>query len=93
VNTSGQAKAKEKEKGEFLLIADSITTPDGTKYNIVGNPQAAQGTATKDQGTEALTAPARNFSKKGKYIVIPAGTEVTFQISHDTVATKVPVRQ
>jgi hypothetical protein len=95
VNSSGQAKAKskDKEKGEMLLIADSISTPDGSKYNIVANPQAAPGTRAKDQGTDAITAPARSFSKKGKYIVIPQGTEVTFLISRDTTATKVPVRQ
>jgi hypothetical protein len=95
VNSPGQAKArsKDKERGEMLLIADSISTPDGSKYNIVANPEVAQRTQTKDQGTGAITASARNFSKKGKSIVIPAGTEVTFLISHDTTATKVPVRQ
>jgi hypothetical protein len=95
VNTSGQAKAKskDKERGEILLIADSISTPDGTKYNIVTNPQAAQGAQSKDQGTGGITAWARNFSKKGRSIVIPQGTEVTFLISHDTTATKVPVKQ
>jgi hypothetical protein len=95
VNTSGRAKAKSKDKesGEMLLIADSISTPDGSKYNIVANPEAPQRAQTQDQGPGGITALARNFSKKGKYIVIPQGTEVTFQISHDTTATKVPVRQ
>jgi hypothetical protein len=95
VNSSGQAKAKskDKERGEMLLIADSISTPDGSKYNVVVNAEAAQRTQTKDQASAAIAAPARSFSKKGKYIVIPSGTEVTFFISHDTTATKVPVRQ
>jgi hypothetical protein len=93
VNSSGQAKAKGKEKGEMLLIADSISTPDGSKYNIVANPEAAQGTEAKDRGMGGITAPARSFSKKGRAIVIPQGTEVTFLISHDTAAQKVPVRQ
>jgi hypothetical protein len=94
VGSPGQAKAKskDKEKGEMLLVADSISTPDGTKYNVAPNP-AAQGTQAKDQATGVLTVPARTFSKKGRYIVIPAGTEVTFLVSHDTTATKVPVRQ
>jgi hypothetical protein len=91
VNSSG--KTKDKEKGEMLLIADSISTPDGEKYNIVPNPEAAQGVQSKEQGMGGITAPARSFSKKSRYIVIPAGTEVTFVISHDTTATKVPVRQ
>jgi hypothetical protein len=96
VSGPGQAKpkSKDKERGDFLLIADSITTLDGTKYNIVANPQAAGSTQSKDQGTAGITAMASSFStKKGKNIVIPAGTEVTFAISHDTTCTKVPVRQ
>ena len=95
VSGSGQAKAKskDKEKGEMLLIADSISTPDGTKYNIVANPQAAGGEQPKNQGAGGITAVARSFSRKGRNIVIPQGTEVTFLISHDTTATKVPVRQ
>jgi hypothetical protein len=95
VNSPEHAKgrSKDKERGDFLLVADSISIPDGTKYNIVANPQAAGSTQSKDQGTGGITALASSFSKKGKYIVIPAGTEVTFQISHDTTATKVPVRQ
>jgi hypothetical protein len=95
VSIPGQAKAKskDKEKGEIMLIADSISTPDGTKYNIVANPQAAEGAQPNNQGTGGITAMARDFSKKGKNIVIPQGTEVTFLISHDTTATKVPVRQ
>ena len=92
----GQAKAKskDKERGDFLLIADSITTPDGTKYNIVATPQAAGGAPSSGQGTGGLTVMASTFStKKGKNIVIPAGTEVTFAISRDTTCTKVPVKQ
>jgi len=94
VNGPGEAKAKSKakEKGDFLLIADSISTPNGTKYNIAATP-AAQGTQSKDQPTSAITVLASTFSKKGKSVVIPAGTEVTFPIPHDTTATKVPVKQ
>ncbi len=89
-----KGKGKDKEKGDFLLIADSISTPDGTKYNIAANAQAAGGAQAKDQAAGGLTALASKFStKKGKNIVIAAGTEVTFEITHDTVATKVPVKQ
>ncbi len=96
VNPPEQAKGKgkDKEKGGFLLIADSISTPDGTKYNIAATAQAAGGAQAKDQAAGSLTALASKFSsKKGKNILIRAGTEVTFEITHDTVATKVPVRQ
>ena len=96
VNPPEQAKGKgkDKEKGDFLLIADSISTPGGTKYNIVANAPAAGGAPTKDQAAGSLNALASKFStKKGKNIVIAAGTEVTFEITHDTVATKVPVKQ
>jgi hypothetical protein len=96
VNAPGQAKpkSKEKEKGDFLLIADSISMPDGTKYNIVANPPAAGGSQPRGQGTGGITAMASNFStKKGKNVVIEPGTEVTFAISHDITCTKVPVRQ
>jgi len=96
VNPPEQAKGKgkEKEKGDFLLIADSISTPDGTKYNIVANAQVAGGTPAKDQGSGGVTALASKFSaKKGKTILITAGTEVAFEITHDTVATKVPIKQ
>jgi len=90
----GQAKSKDKEKGDFRLVADSISTPDGTKYNIVATPQAAGGAPSSGQGTGGLTVMASTFStKKGKNIAIPAGTEVTFAISRDTTCTKVPVRQ
>ena len=89
-----KGKGKDKEKGDFLLIADSISTPNGTKYNIPANAPAAGGAQAKDQAAGGLTAPASKFStKKGKNIVIAAGTEVTFEITHDTVATKVPVKQ
>ena len=96
VSGPGQAKpkSKDKERGDFLLIADSITTPDGTKYNIVANPQTAGGAQPKEQGTGGITAMASSFStKKGKNVVIPSGTEVTFAISRDTTCTKVPVKQ
>jgi hypothetical protein len=96
VNPPEQAKGKgkDKEKGDFQLIADSIATPDGTKYNLVANAPAAGGGQAKDQAAGSLTALASKFStKKGKNIVISPGTEVTFEITRDTVATKVPVKQ
>jgi len=41
-----------KGKGEMRLIADSITTPDASKYNIVASLQDAQGTKVKgEEGT------------------------------------------
>ncbi len=92
-NGSGKAKAKDKEKGEMMLVADSISTPDSTKYNIVGNAGAAQGAQATGQGMGPVSVAARTFSKKGKNIQIPSGTEVTFAIPHDTTATKVPVRK
>jgi len=96
VNPPEQAKGKgkDKEKGDFRLIADSISIPDGTKYNLAATAQAAGGAQAKDQAAGGLTALASKFStKKGKNIVIAPGTEVTFEITHDTVATKVPVKQ
>jgi hypothetical protein len=96
VTPPGQAKpkSKEKEKGDFLLIADSISMPDGTKYDIVANLPAAGGSQPQGQGTGGITAMASNFSKKkGKNVVIDPGIEVTFAISHDITAKKVPVRQ
>jgi hypothetical protein len=96
VNSPVQAKpkSKDKEKGDFLLVADSISTPDGTKYNIVATPQAARGAPSSGQGTGGVSAMASSFStKKGKNVVIPAGTEVTFAIAHDTPCSKVPVKQ
>jgi len=90
----GKGKGKDKEKGDFLLIADSISIPDGTKYNLATNTQTAGGTQPKDQAAGGLTATVSKFSaKKGTNIVIKAGTEVTFEVTHDTVATKVPVKQ
>jgi len=66
-----KGKSKEKERGDFLLIADSISTPDGAKYNIVASPQAAQGRETQAQETGGLTALASSFSKKGKTLSFP----------------------
>ncbi|HXX21996.1 MAG TPA: hypothetical protein VEO19_02460 [Terriglobia bacterium] len=88
-----KGKHKEKDQGEMMLVAESISLADGTKYNIAGTPQPPQDPQAKVQGLGPLTVPARNFSKKGKTVVIAAGTEVTFAVSHDTNATKVPVRQ
>ena len=44
-------------------------------------------------GIGAIAGLARGILKKGKDIVLPAGTEMTFVISRDTTAKKVPVRQ
>jgi hypothetical protein len=96
VNPPGQAKpkSKDKEKGDFLLIADSISMPDGTKYNVVASPQAAGGAQPQGQGTGDISAMASKFStKKGKNVVIEPGTEVTFAFSRDITCTKVPVRR
>ena len=95
VNGPSQAKAKtkDKEKGDMLLVADSISLADGTKYNIVSNAGGAPGAPTKELTTGPVSVPARNFSTKTKTILIPQGTEVTFPISHDVTATKVPVKQ
>ena len=96
VNAPGQPKpkSKEKERGDFLLIADSISMPDGTKYNIPASPQAPGDTQSQGQGTSGVTAMASKFStKKGKNVVIEPGTEVTFAISHDITCAKVPVKQ
>ena len=67
VKNPGQAKAKSKDKdqGEIMLIADSISTPDGTKYNIVATPQAGRGAQPKDQGTGALSVPGAQLLPKG----------------------------
>jgi len=92
-----KGKGKDKEKGDFLLIADSISIPGGTKYNIVGSAQTAGGAQAQGPGAGGLSAPASRFSSKKaknlKNVVIAAGTEVTFEIAHDTVATKAPVKQ
>jgi type IV secretion system protein VirB10 len=82
-----------KGKGEMVLVADSISTPDASKYNIAANLEGAQGTKVKDEGTGAMTALARRFSRKGKDIVLPPGAEVTFAISRETAAKKVSSRQ
>jgi hypothetical protein len=87
---------KGKGKGEMQLVADSISTPDSSKYDLAANPENAQGAGQgKDiKGTAAETgidADARAFvpKKKAKEIVLPQGTEVTFVISRETVAKKV----
>jgi len=120
-----------KGKGEMRLIADSISTPDSSKYNIVASLQDAQGAKVKDEegtvqgpgkdtkgtavetgvgaaagagvgaiahggtgalygmGIGAMAGLAHGLLKKGKNIVLPQGTEMTFVISRDTVAKKV----
>ena len=50
--------------------------------------------AAQRSGKRWADALASKFSaKKGKTILVAAGTEVIFEITHDTVATKVPVKQ
>ncbi len=96
VNPPEQAKGKgkDKEKGDFQLTADSISTPDGTKYTFAASAPAAGGAQAKDQAAGGLIVLASKFStKKGKNIVIAPGTEVTFEVTRDTVATKVPVKR
>jgi type IV secretion system protein VirB10 len=44
-------------------------------------------------GIGALAGLARGILRKGKDIVIPSGTEMTFVISRDTTAKKVPVKE
>jgi len=77
---------KVKGKGEMRLVADSISTPDSSKYTFAPSSQDAKGA---NSGTEvSALAP----HKKGKYIVVSPGTEITFPISHDTIARKVMPR-
>ena len=124
-----------KGKGEMRLVADSISTPDKSKYDIVASLEDAKGGNVKDEegtlqgpgkskkgtavetgvggaagagvgaiahgGTGALYGAAigamaglaHGVLKKGKDIVVPQGTEMTFVISRDTTAKKVSVRQ
>ena len=124
-----------KGKGEMRLVADSISTPDKSKYEIVASLEDAKGGNVKDEegtlqgpgkskkGTEvetgvgaaagagvgaiahggtgalygagigAMAGLAHGVLKKGKDIVVPQGTEMTFVISRDTIAKKVPVKQ
>jgi type IV secretion system protein VirB10 len=44
-------------------------------------------------GIGAMAGLAHGVLKKGKDIVVPQGTEMTFVISRDTIAKKVPVKQ
>jgi hypothetical protein len=90
VKSPGQTKGK----GEMRLIADSFSTPDGSKYNLITsleNPQLPK--TTDDQGTGVMAALAHKLHKKGKDAVPTQGTELTFVISRDTTAKKVPVKQ
>jgi type IV secretion system protein VirB10 len=124
-----------KGKGEMRLIADSITTPDASKYDIVASVQDTDSAKVKDaegtmqgpgkdnkgtavetgvgaaagagvgaiahggkgalygMGIGALAGLAHGILKKGKELVLPSGTEITFVISRDTTAKKVPVKQ
>jgi type IV secretion system protein VirB10 len=126
-----------KGKGEMRLIADSISTPDTSKYTIVANLLDAKdapgdkvkgeegtvqgpgkdtkGTAVETgvgaaagagvgaiahggtgalygMGIGAAAALAHGLLKKGKDIVLPQGAELTFVLSRDTTAKKVPVQ-
>ncbi len=89
-----KAPGQTKGKGEMRLFADSITTPDRSKYNLVTsleNPQYPK--STDDEGTGALGSITRKFHKKSKDSAPSQGTEMTFAISRDTAAKKVPKRQ
>jgi type IV secretion system protein VirB10 len=44
-------------------------------------------------GIGAMAGLAHRILKKGKDIVLPSGTEMTFVISRDTTAKKVPIKQ
>jgi hypothetical protein len=80
--------AQKKGKGEMRLLADSISTPNGSKYTFVTsleNPQLPK--------KEEESGLAHKFHKKGKDAVPAPGTELVFLISRETVAKKVPVRQ
>jgi type IV secretion system protein VirB10 len=124
-----------KGKGEMRLVADSISTPDKSKYEIVASLEDAKGGNVKDEegtlqgpgkskkgtavetgvggaagagvgaiahggtgalygaGIGAMAGLVHGALKKGKDIIVPAGTEMTFVISRDTTAKKVSVRQ
>ena len=82
-----------KGKGEMQLIADSISTPDASKYNFVTSLDNAQLPKKDEEGTGAMAGLVHKFHKKSKNIAIPQGTEVTFPISHDTTAKKVVSKQ
>jgi hypothetical protein len=82
-----------KGKGEMHLIADSISTPDASKYNFVSSLDNAQLPKKDEEGTGAMAGLAHKFHKKSKNTVIPQGTEVTFPISRDTTAKKVVSKQ
>ncbi len=87
VKDPGQAKGK----GEMQLIADSIATPDASKYNIGASLQGAkedkEDKVKDDEGKKATLA--HKLHKKGKQNVIPQGTEITFVISRNIIAKKV----
>jgi hypothetical protein len=84
--------SRPKSKGEMQLTADSISMPDGSKYDLATAVQNTQNAKERVEGTGLITVSARSFSKKGKETALPAGTEVTFAISRDTKAEKVPVK-
>jgi hypothetical protein len=116
------------------LIAETMTTPNGEKFQIVASLQAAQGAegvkVTGDEGTVkgpgkskkeaakdagigagvgaaggvlvaggtgalygagigAVAAVVRAMVKRGKDVVLPQGTELTFVLSRDTTAKRV----
>jgi hypothetical protein len=124
-----------KSKGEMRLVVDSISTPDGSKYNIVASLKDAQSATVKDEegtlqgpgkdgkgtavetgvgaaagvgvgaiadgrtgalygmGIGAMAGLAHGLLKKGKDILLPQGSEMTFVMSRDTTAKKVPIKQ
>jgi len=125
-----KAPGRTKGVAEMRLVADSITTPDGTTYTVAAGLQNAgdqkvkgeegtiqgSGKSTKDAAKEtgieagvgagvgaiadggtgslyglgigALAGVAHNLLKKHKDLILPQGTELSFVLSRDAVATK-----
>jgi hypothetical protein len=85
---------QKKGKGEMRLLADSVSTPDGSKYTFAPSLENPQLPKKDEESASGMAAGlAHKFHKTGKNAVPPPGTELTFVISRDTVAKKVPNRQ
>jgi hypothetical protein len=86
--------AQKKGKGEMRLLADSVSTPSGSKYTFAPSLENPQLPKQEEESTSGMAAGlAHKFHKKGKDAVPPPGTELAFMISQATVAKKVPNRQ
>ena len=86
--------AQKKGKGEMRLLADSVSTPGGSKYTFAASLENPQLPKKEEESTSGMAAGlAHKFHKIGKNAVPPPGTELTFVISRDMVAKKVPNRQ